>query len=242
MVLFVLPLNLGLNSSIFGLVSSAGIVAKFVLSLLLLASIVSWAIILYKWMTLRRAEAENRRFLLFFSKTEDLAEIRRMVHQFNEGPMAILCQGGLEKVGALFEGKGAPVSDNGRRPIGLTSLERTLRSGVEDEMGYQERYLHFLATVGNTAPFVGLFGTVWGIMDAFGEIGRQGTANIASVAPGVAEALVATAAGLFAAIPAVVAYNIFVNKLRRMELQLNVFSTELIGLVEEKMMKEPAPL
>lgn len=235
--LFALPLTVGVNSSIVGLVLSAGIVAKFVLTLLLVASIVCWAIILYKWITLRRAEAENRRFLILFSKTDDLAELKRMLLKLNDGPMALLFQAGVEKVNSYLENKNLAPSENGGRPIPMKRLERTLQSGIQDEMGHQERYLHFLATVGNTAPFVGLFGTVWGIMDAFQEIGKQGTANIASVAPGVAEALVTTAAGLLTAIPAVVAYNIFVNKLRKMELQLDVFSSELISLIEEKVLK-----
>jgi biopolymer transport protein TolQ len=227
-------LTVGFNSSIVGLVLSAGLVAKCVLFSLLLASVVSWAIILYKWITLRRAEAENRRFLILFSKTDDLAELKPMLLKLNEGPMALLFQAGLEKINTYLEN---PSSENGDRPMRLKRLERTLQSGIQDEMGHQERYLHFLATVGNVAPFVGLFGTVWGIMNAFQEIGRQGSANIASVAPGVAEALVTTAAGLLAAIPAVIAYNVFVNKLRKMELQLEVFSSELVSLIEEKIVK-----
>lgn len=232
-----MPLNAGSQVSIFDLVLSAGIVAKFVLILLLLASIVTWAIILYKWMTLRKAEAENRRFLVLFSKIDDLLEIQQKALQRNEGPMVMIYQAAIDKMRPYLEkdGENAPPAVDGNRPMLLTSLQRTLKSGVQDEMAHQERYLHFLATVGNTAPFVGLFGTVWGIINAFQEIGRQGSANIASVAPGISEALVATAAGLFVAIPAVMAYNIFMNKIQKMEVQLDVFAAELTSLVEEKL-------
>lgn len=218
------------------MVLSAGIVAKFVLILLLLSSIVTWAIILYKWITLRKAEAENRRFLVLFSKIDDLLEIQQKALQRNEGPMVMVYQSAIDKMRPYIEkgGEDAPAID-GNRPMLLTSLQRTLQSGVQDEMAHQERYLHFLATVGNTAPFVGLFGTVWGIIDAFQEIGRQGNANIASVAPGISEALIATAAGLFVAIPAVIAYNIFVNKIQKMSVQLEVFAAELTSLVEERL-------
>lgn len=228
------------QSSIFELFLSAGLIAKIVLITLLLASIASWAIILYKWITLRRIESENRQFLILFSKTDNLEELRKKVLKRNGGPMAYLFQAALEKISPYFDTKenGLSVSMNGDRSIRLKSLERILKSGIQDEIGHQERYLHILATVGNISPFVGLFGTVWGIMTAFQEIGRQGTANIAVVAPGVAEALINTAAGLLAAIPAVIAYNIFLNRLRKMELQLDVFSSELLSMIEEKLMKE----
>ncbi|MBI3802208.1 MAG: MotA/TolQ/ExbB proton channel family protein [Nitrospirae bacterium] len=151
--------------------------------------------------------------------------------------MVVIYQAAMDKMRPYLEGSGESLSPSldGNRPMILAGLQRTLQSGIQDEMAHQERYLHLLATVGNTAPFVGLFGTVWGIIDSFQEIGRQGNANIASVAPGVSEALIATAAGLFVAIPSVIAYNIFVNKLRKMEVQLEVFASELTSLVEEKM-------
>ena len=232
-----MPLSSTPHVSVFELVLSAGIVAKFVLTVLLFASIITWAIILYKWITLRKAEAENKRFLVLFSKIDDLMEIQQKALQRNEGPMVMVYQAAIDKMRPYLEkgGENAPPAIDGNGPMILAALERTLQSGVQDEMAHQERYLHFLATVGNTAPFVGLFGTVWGIIDSFQEIGRQGNANIASVAPGVSEALIATAAGLFVAIPAVVAYNIFVNKIRKMEVQLEVFAAELTSLVEERL-------
>lgn len=232
-------MNAGSSSSVLGLFLSAGIIAKLVLGTLLLASISSWAIIFYKWMTLRRAEAENRRFLVLFSKADDLDDVRKRVLKRNEGPLAVLLEAALERIDAALSKSRGVSSEEAGRPLKLSAVERTVQSGIQDEMGHQERYLHILATIGNTSPFVGLFGTVWGIMGAFQEIGRQGTANIAVVAPGVAEALINTAAGLFVAIPAVVAYNIFVNKLRKMQVQMEVFASEVITLAEEKTLSAP---
>ena len=201
------------------MVLAAGAVAKIVLLLLLLCSILSWAIILNKGLALRKAGSQNRQFFALFARADNLSELQRRAAKLRDGPMVALFQSCLP----TLEKKG---------PVPVAYLERLFRSGIQDEMGYQERSIHILATIGNTTPFIGLFGTVWGIMGAFQEIGRQGTANIASVGPGVAEALVTTAAGLLAAIPAVVAYNLFVNRLREMELQLDLFASEIVRRME----------
>jgi biopolymer transport protein TolQ len=231
-VLLAIPLSLTPQSNLWGLIVSAGPIAKAVLLILFVCSVLSWAVILYKYVVLRRMETENRRFLGLFSKTDDLDEVRKMAIRLGEGPLSTLFTEGCRHMS--FDG--APEED--QRWGKLKGLERLLRSGAQDEMVHQERYLPFLATIGGVTPFIGLFGTVWGIIDAFAEIGRQGTANIAAVAPGVAEALVTTAAGLATAIPAVIAYNFFVGKLRRMETQMDVFSAELVSLVEERWFKE----
>ncbi len=227
------PVSANLSPSVVDLVLSAGVVPKTVLIVLLCASVASWAIIGYKTTVFLKAEASNHRFLAFFSKTERLEEVQKEVLKPDAGPMTMMVRSLFEKLDRVVELKNG-LSCPEDRPIDIKSLERVIQSGIQDEIAHIERYLHFLATVGNTAPFVGLFGTVWGIMDAFQEIGLQGTPNIAVVAPGMAEALIATAAGLLVAIPAVVAYNIFVNKLRKMEVQLQVFAAEIIGLIEER--------
>jgi len=121
-----------------------------------------------------------------------------------------------------------------KRTAGLKILERTLRRSVDEQVGLLESYLSFLATTGNVSPFIGLFGTVLGIISAFQGISRQGTASITAVAPGVSEALVATAAGLLAAIPAVVAYNYYVSRIRGMASEMEAFSTDFLSLVEER--------
>ncbi len=225
------------------LILSAGPVAKAVLLLLLSTSVLSWAIILHRFLTFRKAEAENRAFLLLFSKfskTSGFHELLQKATKLKEGPIAAIFQSihaAAEKAGPVPRKRNDMETDD--RSLKLARLDRVLKSGIQDEMEHQERYIHLLATIGNTTPFVGLFGTVWGIMRAFREIGLQGMANIAAVAPGVAEALITTAAGLLAAIPAVVAYNLFVNKLRVMEVQLDVFGAELITLVEDRMWDAP---
>jgi len=154
----------------------------------------------------------------------------------NEGPIAALLSNVIEKATSdeslikpakSFENSGFPTA----------RLERILRDSLQDEMDYYQRYIHFLATIGNTSPFIGLFGTVVGIINSFRAIGMQEVANIAVVAPGISEALVATAAGLAAAIPAVVAYNLFVNRLDRLEVKLEIFSSELVTLIETSALK-----
>lgn len=231
-MLFAFPFTFSSQSNLMDLLAETGPVARLVLFVLFLSSVFSWAVILYKFVVLRKSETENRRFLSLFSKTEDLGELSRIARKLSEGPLSLLFLEGSKRLN--LGGRG----EEERSKTKVKSLERLLRSGIQDEMAHQERYLPFLATVGGVTPFIGLFGTVWGIMDAFALIGEQGSANIAVVAPGVAEALVATAAGLAAAIPAVIAYNFFVGKLRRMETQMQVFSSELISLVEEQLVNE----
>jgi biopolymer transport protein TolQ len=210
-----------LDSSLFALIRSAGAVAQLVLATLLIASVISWAIIFQRGTALRRASAQNRKFLLLFSKTGNLGELHVKAQKFREGPMVTLFLACQTKV-------------NPKGAVQIPRMERIVKSAIQDEIAHQEQQIHLLATIGNTAPFVGLFGTVWGIMGAFQEIGRQGTANIASVGPGVAEALITTAAGLFVAIPAVIAYNIFVNRLREMEGQMELFGAEILTLMEDQ--------
>ncbi len=228
------------DSSVIDAFLAAGIIAKLVLSVLILGSISSWAIILYKSLTFRRVSTENRRFLILFSKAEDLEDIQLKSLKRNSGPLALILRTALGKIDTFFSANRAGPSVKEVDAMRLSAIERTLQGAVQDEMTHQERYLHLLATIGNIAPFIGLLGTVWGIMGAFQEIGRQGSANIAVVAPGVAEALVNTAAGLFVAIPAAVAYNLFVHKIKNMHIQLEVFSSEVVTLVEEKMIQVSA--
>jgi len=184
-------------------------------------------------------DSENRRFLMLFSKAVDLEAIHRKTLKRNGGSLAVVLAAALSKIDGFVLKKGDSSAENDG--LRLSVIERTLQGAIQDEITHQERQLHVLATIGNTAPFVGLLGTVWGIMGAFEEIGRQGSANIAVVAPGVAEALVNTAAGLFVAIPAAVAYNLYVNRIRNMHVQLDVFSSEVVSLVQEKMIETSTP-
>jgi biopolymer transport protein TolQ len=218
------------NSNLLTLIVTAGPVTHLVLLVLLLLSVISWAIILYKWRVLRKAVAENRRFLAFFRKLEDLAELKTRAEYLGYSPLAYVF---LEVYTYLQPYLDA---ENGRE-LSMRSVQGWLRTAIEVQVIRLEQYLSFLATTGNVSPFIGLFGTVLGIMGSFQAIGRQGTASIAAVAPGVAEALLATAAGLFAAIPAVVAYNYYVNRIRNMAGEMETFSAEFINRVEERAAK-----
>jgi biopolymer transport protein TolQ len=219
-----------MNSSIdlSDLITSASPVSQAVLAVLLALSIFSWAVILYKWRLFRVVRAQDRRFLGVYEALDDPTEVRRRSATIARSPMAELFA--IAHRTALSDGSAEPA---GGGP-GVRRLERSLRQASERHLMAEEEYLSALATVGNVSPFVGLFGTVLGIIQAFQSIGRQGTASIAAVAPGVAEALVATAAGLFAAIPAVVAYNYFLTQVRRHASQLDVFRQDLLGLVESR--------
>lgn len=214
------------------LITSASPVSQAVLVVLLLFSIFSWAVILYKWRLFRIVRAQDRRFLTVYEALDDPTEVRRRSAAIGRSPMAELF---AEAHRTALSHDGGESSSGGRGNGGLRRLERALRQISERQLLLEEEYLSSLATVGNVSPFVGLFGTVLGIIQAFQSIGRMGTASIAAVAPGVAEALVATAAGLFAAIPAVVAYNYFLTQVRRHASQLDVFRQDLIGLVESRL-------
>ncbi len=231
--LFALPVGFHWGGSqVMEVILAASWITKLVLVVLLIFSVVSWAIILYKYRFFRRAKQATRQFLRFFGKGEEIVAIKREAEHCTDSPLAALFLEGYRRFKRMNSH-----SRNGDE-TGLKSLERSLRGTIQDEITHHEGYLSFLATTGNVSPFVGLFGTVLGIIDAFQEIGRQGTANIAAVAPGLAEALVATAAGLFAAIPAVVAYNFYMNRIRLTASQMEAFSMELMDLFEEQRERE----
>jgi biopolymer transport protein TolQ len=228
------------HTGLIELISAASPITLGALVLLLLFSIHSWAVILFKFRVFRTVRSQDRRFLSLYEAFDDLKEVRRRAATIARSPMAELFAEAYRTV--LQEGALAPAADAWRSAEGSRRLERALRQISERHLLQEEEYLASLATVGNVSPFVGLFGTVLGIIQAFQEIGRQGTASIAAVAPGVAEALVATAAGLFAAIPAVVAYNYFLNQIRRHATQLDVFRQDLLALAEGRHDAEPAIL
>ncbi len=230
-----------------GMFGSLGAVSKVVLFVLLLFSVISWAIIIYKWRTFRRADAEDQRFLASVAKLTDVDEMRRQAKRaVGESPAATVMVGLLDRVPAAAEVTNVPgKSASGMGEITQDDrhfLEKAVVYIVQGQLAKMEAYLPFLATTGNITPFVGLLGTVMGIIDSFKEIGQQGTASIAAVAPGVAEALVATAAGLFTAIPAVIAYNYFLTRIRRASFRLETFSVEVLNaLFRRSAATEPRP-
>ena len=213
------------------LITSASLVSQAVLVVLLALSVFSWAVILYKWRLFRVVRSQDRRFLEVYEALDDPTEVRRRSATIARSPMAELFAVAHR---AALSDSGGESGSGGPGNGGVRRLERSLRQVSERHLMLEEEYLSALATVGNVSPFVGLFGTVLGIIQAFQSIGRQGTASIAAVAPGVAEALVATAAGLFAAIPAVIAYNYFLTQVRRHATQLDVFRQDLMSLVESR--------
>lgn len=217
-----------IESEIFKLVLSAGIVAKIVLLVLFFFSIFSWAIIFFKLYHIRKAEKDSKEFLSAFSKAENIHHLY-MSARNRDNPLSTLVKEGYSRFNEIKKGKSGLLSD---RPAFLNAIDRRLKSTMEDEITYYEGYLSFLATTGNVTPFIGLFGTVWGIIHAFQQIGLQGTANIAAVAPGIAEALIATGAGLATAIPAVIGYNYLLNRIRKIASHMEVFSGEMMAFIE----------
>jgi biopolymer transport protein TolQ len=196
-----------------------------VLVLLLLASLYSWAIIIGKWFTYRRARAQNRRFLRSFRKAVRLQEIAAVSDQFRPSPLVNVFDDVYETYKRQTGGSGPPRN--------VIALERAAQTASSESLTVMEQKLTWLATIGAISPFIGLFGTVMGIVDAFHGLGTAGAATLRAVAPGVSEALITTAAGLLVAIPAVIAYNQFTATLREFGSRIDDFARELLNSMEE---------
>lgn len=214
--------------------TSAGLVVKAVLLLLIIFSVISWAIIMFKLVQIHKAFSESGRFMDFFWKTKRFDSIASQVDRFASSPLTALFNEGYSELKQLMEAEGAKPDSGGVSTDlgGVANVSRALRRATNLEVNRLEKYTTFLATTGSTSPFIGLFGTVWGIMVAFEGIGRTGSASLAVVAPGIAEALIATAVGLVAAIPAVMAYNHFQHKIRVLMKEMDSFSTEFLNIVQ----------
>ncbi|MDX1707473.1 MAG: protein TolQ [Desulfobacterales bacterium] len=233
------------------MISNAGPMVQFVMLLLLFFSIMSWAIILIKYRYIRRAFKESAEFSEFFWKSRDLSNAFAKAKQLPGSPQARIFRIGyveLKKTSqsaapstpadpAVNQPSGSQSMSLDARFTGTDNIKRSLRRAITTEMTRMTQMVPFLATTGNTAPFIGLFGTVWGIMNSFVGIGQKGSANLAVVAPGISEALVATAAGLAAAIPAVIAYNFFMSKIRVVESELDSFSADLLNIIERDILR-----
>jgi len=202
-----------MENSAIHLILQAGLVVKAVLILLLFFSVVSWAIIFYKQRYFSRGNKETILFLRSYRSAKDTRGLYEATKKMMISPIA-----------NIFK---AVYLDEMHRK---TETKRLLRRYEALETAKLEKYLNFLATTGSTTPFIGLFGTVWGIMNSFRGIGASGAASLAVVAPGIAEALIATAAGLAAAIPAVIAYNYYLSMAKRMIIEMEDFSEELLDL------------
>lgn len=224
------------------MVSNAGLMVQFVLFLLFFFSVASWAIIVMKYQYVRRAFNESAAFNDFFWKRRNLSDAFKKAQEMDHSPIARVFRIGyveLKKVNPSVEAKSAK-SENALADMnasGMGNVNRALRRAINTEMSRMTQMVPFLATTGNTAPFIGLFGTVWGIMNSFHGIGLRGSASLAVVAPGISEALVATAAGLLAAIPAVIAYNYFMQKIRIIESELQSFSADFLNIIERDILR-----
>ena len=210
-----------IGGEISGLIETSGLVAKTVLIILLVFSVASWAIIFSKWGLLRRARVQSNRFMRAFRKSKRLQDVAAVAEQFKPSPLV-----------AVFEGAYDELRKQAPYPIRMTALQRATQIAASEELTRLESRLPWLVTTGAVTPFIGLFGTVWGIIDAFHGLGTAGAATLRAVAPGVSEALITTAAGLFAAIPAVIAYNMFTQHIREFGARMDDFSLELINEVE----------
>jgi biopolymer transport protein TolQ len=201
------------------LVLQTGPVAKVVLLILLAFSILSWAIILSKWSLLRRARVQSGRFMRAFRRAQRLQDIAAVAEQFRPSPLVGVFENGYEE----YKRQGGRNAD---------AVKRAMQIANSEELTRFERNLPWLAITGAVTPFVGLFGTVWGIIDAFHGLGTEGAATLRAVAPGISEALITTAAGLAAAIPAVIAYNLAGSSIRDFAARGDDFALEMLNAVE----------
>jgi biopolymer transport protein TolQ len=228
------------------MVVHAGFVVQLVLLLLLIFSVVSWAIILMKYFNIRKVKKENEFFLGSYMKSSKLSDMFLEAKKYRNSTLAEVFRTGyteLTKLTKTVRGNpsGREAQESGGQALeiaGIDNVERAMNRACGEQTTKLEAALGFLATTGSASPFIGLFGTVWGIMDTFKGIGARGSATLAVVAPGISEALIATAAGLAAAIPAVIAYNYYLNGIKTMTLDMDNFTSELLNIIERYYVKK----
>jgi biopolymer transport protein TolQ len=234
-----LDLSGNFHGSLLSMVLDAGLMVQFVLLLLFIFSVVSWAIIFLKYRNYRKIKKENEDFNADYLTSNKLAEVLPMAKKYSYSTTAEVFRVGYAELTKI--NKQTNQSAQGIEEISLSSLdnlERSMNKASNTEMTKLESALGFLATTGSASPFIGLFGTVWGIMDTFKGIGARGSATLAVVAPGISEALIATAAGLAAAIPAVIFYNYFLNQSKNMVQEMENFSAEFLNIVERHFVRK----
>ena len=219
------------GSALLEMIHNSGPVAFAVLVILLLASIFSWAIMISKWARFGRAHTQSLRFLRAFRKSTRLSEIAAVAEQFRPSPLVAVFSEIHDEYQRQNGGRGMP-----RNP---TALERAAQTAASEALTAMESRMTWLATIAAIAPFIGLFGTVMGIIDAFHGLGTAGAATLRAVAPGISEALITTAAGLIVAIPAVVGYNQLTARLREFAARMDDFGRELLNAIENAAMITP---
>ena len=219
------------GGEIVDLVLQSGAVAKFVLISLLVFSIISWAIILSKWSLLRRSRVQSGRFVRAFRKAQRIQDVAAVADQFRPSPLVGVFENGFDE----FKRQVSNPPGTIRNPL---ASQRAMQIASSEEVTRLERNMPWLAITAAVTPFVGLFGTVWGIIDAFHGLGTAGAATLRAVAPGISEALITTAAGLAAAIPAVIAYNLLGSSIRDFAARSDDFALEMLNAVD----RQPAPV
>ena len=213
-----------LQIDIFEMIGRGGPLSIAVLAILLIFSVFSWAIIFSKWSALRAARAADRRFLRAFRKANGLDAVMVASEQFKPAPLVAVFEFGYEEVHRQATARGTVTNK--------LALERTLQLGTSEELAKLERNMSWLATTASVSPFIGLFGTVLGIISAFQGLGAQGSASLRAVAPGISQALIATAVGLAAAIPAAIFYNYFGHTIREIGARMDDFALEFLNMAE----------
>ena len=227
------------DTRVFQHVLLAGPIVKFVLLVLILFSVVSWAIIFLKFRLFKGIDRNQAVFSKAFSEGKNLAALYDQAEKMERTPLTEVFRTGYLELMRIQRGRSAegPAAVGRAGSFPLDNVERAMRKAANEEIALMETYLPFLATTGSATPFIGLFGTVWGIMNAFSGIAQTGSATLATVAPGIAEALIATAAGLAAAIPSVMAYNFFLNRVRAIATRLDSFAIEFVNFLERNLEK-----
>ena len=227
------------GAGIWEMVRHAGPIVKGIMAALLLLSVACWVVIVLKARLVGRARKESEHFIELFRQRKNYAALYRDSQMLEDSHLAQIFRVGyaeLNRLGKSLETKSLQEVKANPEML-LENVERAIQGGMMAERQRFESFLFLLATTGSTAPFIGLFGTVWGIMTSFQDIGLKGSANLAVVAPGISEALVATAMGLFAAIPAVVAYNHFSNRIRNIDSEMNYFAADYLNMLKRDLMR-----
>jgi biopolymer transport protein TolQ len=234
--------KVGVKAGVWDSVINASFAVQILLIVLIVLSVVSWGIIISKWSQFKRFDVANTAFLDRFWKATSLEAVYDKIAEFPDSNIARVFKAAyleLQRIAESSLGKTpTEVGEAVPRLGGLDNLERALRKAVDTELSSAEGRLNFLATTGSTSPFIGLLGTVVGIMTSFSQIASTGSASLAVVAPGISEALFSTAVGLFAAIPAVVAYNFYISRTRKLEMDLNNFSSDFLNIAKRNFFKE----
>lgn len=223
--------------SVWSLIADATLVVQLVMALLIVMSIICWYIVGYKYWYLQRASAESARFMESFWRSRDIEHIYQHAQSLRRSPISAMFLAGYTELAKLSSNDGAAGAQSRDFDADMNSIERALRKAQTTETTKLESMVPFLATTGSAGPFIGLFGTVWGIMHSFLSISQKQKADIRTVAPGIAEALIATAIGLVAAIPAVMAYNYCQRKVRIHVSQMETFTQDYLNIIRRHFLK-----